>query len=55
MVAKFTSLVAIASIAFSSVTAQAPASNLINGQCVTNYDATIDYFPQKLNLGKYNR
>lgn len=53
MVAKFTSLLAIASIAISSVAAQAPTTNLINGQCVTNYDATVDYFPQKLNTGKY--
>lgn len=51
MVAKFSSLLAIASIAIASVTAQAPTSNLINGACVTNYDASIDYFPQKLNTG----
>ncbi|GAA5803887.1 hypothetical protein HPULCUR_009372 [Helicostylum pulchrum] len=46
---KFFSLLTIASIAIASVSAQAPTSNLVDGACVTNYDASIDYFPQKLN------
>jgi len=49
MVAKIASLLAIATVAISSVAAQAPTTNLINGQCVTTYDASIDYFPEKLN------
>lgn len=49
---KFFSLLTIASIAIASVSAQAPTSNLVDGACVTNYDASIDYFPQKLNTGK---
>lgn len=52
MVAKFTSLLAIATLAISSVAAQAPTANLKDGQCVTNYDASIDYFPEKLNTCK---
>lgn len=55
MVAKFTSLLAIATIAISSALAQAPTANLKNGQCVTNYDATVDYFPEKLNTCKVNK
>ncbi|KAG2234769.1 hypothetical protein INT48_000118 [Thamnidium elegans] len=46
---KFFSLLTIASIAIASVSAQAPTSNLVDGACVTNYDASVDYFPQKLN------
>lgn len=52
MVAKFTSLLAIATLAISSVAAQAPTANLKDGQCVTNYDASIDYFPEKLNTSE---
>lgn len=52
MVSKFASLLAIATVAISSVATQAPTSNLINGQCVTTYDASIDYFPEKLNTSK---
>lgn len=52
MVAHFSGLLAIATIAIASVAAQAPTSNLLNGACVTNYDASVDYFPQKLNTGK---
>lgn len=55
MVAKFTSLLAIATIAISSVAAQAPTANLKDGQCVTNYDASIDYFPEKLNTCKFTK
>lgn len=51
---KLFSLLTIASIAIASVSAQAPTSNLVDGACVTNYDASIDYFPQKLNTGKEN-
>jgi hypothetical protein len=54
MVAQFASLLAIATLAISSIAAQAPTTNLVGGQCVSNYDASIDYFPQKLNTGKYN-
>lgn len=53
MASKFASLIAIATLAISSIAAQAPTANLVNGQCVSNYDANIDYFPQKLNTGKY--
>ncbi|KAI8348827.1 hypothetical protein EDC96DRAFT_310418 [Choanephora cucurbitarum] len=42
-------LIAIASLAISSIVAQSPSTNYINGQCVQNYDASIDYFPEKLN------
>ncbi|KAI8642350.1 hypothetical protein BD408DRAFT_183198 [Parasitella parasitica] len=49
MVYKFASLLVIAAAAISSVAAQAPASNLINGQCVTAYNASMDYFPEKLD------
>ncbi|CEI92458.1 hypothetical protein RMCBS344292_06716 [Rhizopus microsporus] len=42
------SLLAIASLVL-SVTAQTPVTNIIQG-CVTNYDATIDYFPEKINV-----
>ncbi|KAG2210186.1 hypothetical protein INT46_009995 [Mucor plumbeus] len=52
MVSKFASLLAIATVAISSVATQAPTSNLINGQCVTTYDASIDYFPEKLNTSE---
>ena len=45
-------LIAIASLAISSIMAQSPSTNYINGQCVQNYDASIDYFPEKLNTGK---
>lgn len=51
--AKFFSLLAIASIAIASVSGQAPQANLIDGACVTNYDPTVDYFPQKINTGKH--
>lgn len=50
------SLLAIASLVL-SVTAQTPVTNIVQG-CVTNYDATIDYFPEKINAGNihvYNR
>lgn len=52
MVAKIASLLAIATVAISSVAAQAPTANLINGQCVTTYDASVDYFPEKLNTNE---
>ncbi|KAI7896389.1 uncharacterized protein EV154DRAFT_236929 [Mucor mucedo] len=52
MVANFSGLLAIATIAIASVAAQAPTSNLLNGACVTNYDASVDYFPQKLNTAE---
>jgi hypothetical protein len=52
MVAQIASLLAIATLAISSVAAQAPTANLVGGQCVSNYDPNIDYFPQKLNTGK---
>ncbi|KAL9542589.1 hypothetical protein MBANPS3_008534 [Mucor bainieri] len=52
MVAKIASLLVIATVAISSVAAQAPTANLINGQCVTTYDASVDYFPEKLNTNE---
>ncbi|KAI7904004.1 uncharacterized protein BX663DRAFT_432912 [Cokeromyces recurvatus] len=48
MGSKLLSLLAIATFTISSISAQAPTTNLINGQCVQNYDASIDYFPEKV-------
>jgi hypothetical protein len=53
MVHKFTSLLAIATLAIAGVSAQAPTANLVNGTCVENYDENIDYFPVKMNVCKY--
>jgi hypothetical protein len=52
MVHRFTTIFTAAALAISAVTAQATSENLINGQCVQTYDASIDYFPVKLNTGK---
>ena len=41
----------IACLAFAGV--HVTAQNLKDGQCVTNFDANTDYFPEKLNTRKY--
>lgn len=40
-------------LAAQQATAAPPATNYVDGQCVTTYDATVDYFPEKLNTSKY--
>lgn len=43
----------IACLAFAGI--HVTAQNLKDGQCVTNFDANTDYFPEKLNTRKYNK